>query len=90
MGVNRISLGVQSFNDDLLKMLGRAHNANEALKAIDIARSRFDNISIDLMCGIPGQSEQMFEKSLQEVVELDIPHISIYPLQIENNTVFYK
>lgn len=90
MGVNRLSLGVQSFDDDLLKMLGRAHSAEGALKAIETARKRFKNISIDLMCGIPGQSEKVFEESLRKAVELDISHISVYPLQIEPNTVFYK
>lgn len=90
MGVNRLSIGVQSFNDDLLKMLGRAHSAEGALKAIDVARKRFENISIDLMCGIPGQSEKTFEESLRKAIELDVPHISVYPLQIEPNTVFYK
>lgn len=90
MGVNRLSLGVQSFDDNLLQMLGRAHNAKGALDAIEIARQRFENISIDLMCGIPGQTEDVFRESLRRAVELDLPHISIYPLQIEPNTVFYK
>ena len=90
MGVNRLSLGVQSFDDDLLKMLGRAHSAEGALKSIEIARKRFENISIDLMCGIPGQSESTFEESLRKAIELNVPHISVYPLQIEPNTVFYK
>ena len=90
MGVNRLSLGVQSFDDDLLKMLGRAHSARSAIDSIEIARNRFENISIDLMCGIPGQSEKVFEESLRKVIELDVPHISVYPLQIEPNTVFYK
>lgn len=90
MGVNRLSLGVQSFDDDLLKMLGRAHSAEGARNAVEIARKRFDNMSIDLMCGIPGQSESTFEDSLRKAIELDIPHISVYPLQIEPNTVFYK
>lgn len=90
MGVNRLSLGVQSFDDDLLKMLGRAHSAEGALEAIETARKRFENISIDLMCGIPGQSESTFEESLRKAIELNVPHISVYPLQIEPNTVFYK
>lgn len=90
MGVNRLSLGVQSFDDDLLKMLGRAHSARSAVSALETARQRFDNISIDLICGIPGQSEQTFKESLEKAIELEIPHISIYPLQIEHNTVFYK
>lgn len=90
MGVNRLSMGVQSFNDNLLKMLGRAHDAKNAMKAIEIAKKRFENISIDLICGIPGQTEKDFESTLNQAIELNLPHISIYPLSIENNTVFYK
>lgn len=90
MGVNRLSLGVQSFDNDLLKMLGRAHDTECAMQAIDIARKRFENVSIDLMCGIPGQTEKTFEDSLRRIIELEIPHVSIYPLSIEYNTVFYK
>lgn len=90
MGVNRLSIGVQSFDDDLLQMLGRAHNSKKAFEAIETARKRFKNVSIDLMCGIPGQSEETFKKSLERAIELDLSHISIYPLTIEYNTMFYK
>ena len=90
MGVNRLSLGVQSFDNDLLQMLGRAHDSKKADEAIETARKRFDNVSIDLMCGIPGQSEDVFRKSLEHAIELNLPHISIYPLTIEYNTMFYK
>lgn len=90
LGVNRLSIGVQSFDDDILKMLGRIHDADAAKKAIEIAKTRFKNISIDLMCGIPGQNQDSFESSLKKAIELDVSHVSIYPLQIEANTVFYK
>lgn len=90
LGVNRISIGVQSFDNDILKMLGRAHDADIAKSAIEIAKSRFDNISIDLMCGIPGQSIDSFKSSLEAAIGLGVPHISVYPLSVEYNTVFYK
>ena len=90
MGVNRLSLGVQSFDDDMLKMLGRAHDSKTAINAIEAVRLRFDNFSIDLMCGIPGLSEDQFRESVQKAIDLKIPHISIYPLTIEYNTMFYK
>ncbi|MDO5328854.1 MAG: radical SAM family heme chaperone HemW [Coriobacteriia bacterium] len=90
LGVDRISIGVQSFDDDLLYMLGRAHDSARAIEAVDIAKERFKNISIDLMCGIPGQSIATFKKSLQQAIDLDVQHVSIYPLSIEHNTVFYK
>lgn len=86
MGVNRISLGVQSFDDDLLKAIGRAHDASDAVAAIQAARTRFDNISIDLMCGLPGQSIKAFEDGLKRAIELDLPHISVYPLTVEEGT----
>lgn len=88
LGVNRISLGVQSFDDDVLRTLGRAHDADKARSAIACARSRFENVSIDLMCGIPGQSEESFAASVREAVELGIPHVSVYPLTIEPFTPF--
>lgn len=90
LGVNRLSVGVQSFDDDILKMLGRAHNSKKAIDAIFCAKKRFENISIDLMCGIPGQSTKVLESSLNQFIDLSIPHISVYPLSVEYNTVFYK
>ena len=88
LGVNRLSIGVQSFDDTILQILGRAHNADDAKRAIVSAQERFENVSIDLMCGIPGQSEQVFEKSLNEAVSLGVQHVSIYPLSIEPHTPF--
>ena len=90
LGVDRISIGVQSFDDDILKLLGRAHDSKKAEEAIKIAKTRFDNVSIDLMCGIPGQSIESFKESLDKAISLDVQHISVYPLSIEYNTPFYK
>ena len=88
LGVNRLSLGVQSFDDEVLKVLGRAHDASKARDAIRVALERFENVSIDLMCGIPGQSSTSFEESLREAAELGVKHISVYPLTIEPHTRF--
>lgn len=88
LGVNRLSLGVQSFDDDVLGILGRAHDAQRARDAVRAAQERFENVSIDLMCGIPGQSAQSFEESLHEAVKLGVKHVSVYPLAIEPHTPF--
>ncbi len=90
LGVNRISIGVQSFDDGLLKILSRAHTSKEARNAISIAKTRFKNVSIDLMCGIPTQSLDMWEKDISAAIEMGIQHISVYPLTIEPKTKFYK
>lgn len=88
LGVNRLSIGVQSFNDGTLHTLGRAHDGARAREAVEIARERFDNISIDLMCGIAGQTLAFFLDDLKTAVTLGINHISIYPLAIEEGTPF--
>lgn len=88
LGVNRLSLGVQSLNDDLLKTLGRPHDQTQALRAIEIAQTRFDNVSIDMMCSIPGQTEEQLEADLRKALESGIKHVSMYPLTIEENTPF--
>ena len=90
LGVNRLSLGVQSFDDEVLSILGRAHDADAARRAIAAAQERFENISIDLMCGIPGQSLESFEVGVREAVALGVPHVSVYPLTIEPGTPFYR
>ena len=90
LGVNRLSLGIQSFDDDVLSILGRAHDAERARMAIEEAHERFENVSIDLMCGIPGQSTESFTASLEEAVKLNVTHVSVYPLAIEAHTPFYN
>ena len=90
LGVNRLSLGIQSFDDEVLAILGRAHNAERARQAIFEAQTRFENISIDLMCGIPGQSLESLDHSLECAIELGVKHVSMYPLAIEAHTAFDK
>ncbi len=90
MGVNRLSLGVQSFDDEILSLLGRAHDSHTALQAIKAAHERFENVSVDLMCGIPGQTDESFVASVRTAIEAGVTHVSVYPLAIENHTVFHN
>jgi len=89
-GVNRISIGVQSFDDAMLKALGRIHGAPEARRAIEAALAAFDNVNIDLMYGLPGQSEAMARADITEASRAGVPHVSAYQLTIEPNTVFWS
>jgi len=89
--VSRLSFGLQSVYDAQLKQLGRLHNYNRFLEVYNNAqKTGFKNINIDLMYGIENQSIADLENSLNEVIELNPEHISLYPLTIEENTVFYK
>jgi len=88
--VNRLSIGVQSFFEKDLKLMNRAHNAEEALKSLQLAKQYFDNISIDLIYGIPGQSNEQWIENLNTALELDIPHISSYALTVEPKTALEK
>lgn len=89
-GVNRLSIGVQSFNDDQLNQLGRIHNAEVARQAFAKARDAgFDNINLDLMYGLPGQSLEQAQADLQQAIDLQPEHISHYQLTIETNTSFF-
>ncbi len=88
LGVNRLSIGVQSFDDEVLSILGRPHDAKAAREAVRMAHERFENVSVDLMCGIPGQSDESFAESVRVAVELGVTHVSVYPLTIEEGTPF--
>ncbi len=91
LGINRLSIGVQSFNNRNLKALGRIHDANEALHAIELARNAgFDNFNIDLMFGLPEQKVDDAISDLEIAIEQSPTHISWYQLTIEPNTVFYS
>ena len=89
-GVNRISIGIQSFDDRMLAALGRIHSAAEARCAIDAAAASFDNINLDLMYGLPSQDAAMARHDLEQAIATGVPHISAYQLTIEPNTVFYR
>lgn len=89
--VNRISMGVQTFNDDLLKLLRRRHTSAQAHKAVRLLRSEgFENISLDLIFGLPGQSLEMWKYDVDTLLSLKTPHISAYSLQWEDGTELYK
>ena len=79
LGVNRLSIGVQSFDDGLLETLDRIHDSARAKQAVLDARERFENVSVDLMCGVPGQTPEMFEADVQTAVDLGVTHVSVYP-----------
>ena len=88
-GVNRLSLGIQSFADRQLTALGRIHSGQEAIKAAGVARKLFDNMNLDLMHGLPGQSTEQALQDLQIAASLKPDHISWYQLTIEPNTEFH-
>ena len=87
-GVNRVSLGVQSLEDDTLQFLGRLHGAQEALDAVETAQQNFDRVSIDLIYARPGQSAEQWTAELSRALALGTDHMSLYQLTIEPNTRF--
>ena len=87
-GVNRLSLGLQSFDDAALRFLGRAHSANEGLAALDIAQRQFARVSFDLIYALPGDTEQSWQASLERALSLGTTHLSLYQLTIEAGTRF--
>ncbi|MBS2969758.1 oxygen-independent coproporphyrinogen III oxidase [Metabacillus sp. KIGAM252] len=90
-GVNRFSIGVQSFEDRLLEKIGRVHRKQDVLRTVeDAKKAGFDNLSIDLMFGLPGQTAEDFERTLDLALSLDVQHFSAYSLIIEPKTVFYN
>ena len=79
LGINRLSIGIQSFDDDVLRFLNRAHDSNQALIAIDLARQAgFENISIDLIYAIPGQNQEQWRRNLSQALALSPEHLSQY------------
>ena len=91
LGVNRLSIGAQSFNDDVLKTAGRIHNKKDIFNVINNAkRIGFKNISLDLIIGLPGQTETVFYSDIRQTLDMEPEHISAYILSIEKNTKFYK
>ncbi|ALX48132.1 radical SAM family heme chaperone HemW [Lentibacillus amyloliquefaciens] len=90
-GVNRISLGVQVFDDAILEEIGRLHKVKDVYRTIDLLQKNdFKNISIDLIYALPHQTAEHFRRSLNEAVSFNLPHYSTYALQIEPKTVFYQ
>ncbi len=89
-GINRLSIGIQSFNQQHLLALGRVHNARDALKAVEIAQRNFDNINLDLMYALPGQTVEDTYQDIQIARTLGVSHLSVYHLTIEPNTLFHR
>jgi oxygen-independent coproporphyrinogen-3 oxidase len=90
IGINRLSIGIQSFFEDDLKMMNRAHNSAEAQKCLEEATKYFDNISLDLIYGIPGMSNEKWKRNIETALSFGIPHISSYALTVEPKTALNK
>lgn len=88
--VNRLSIGIQSFFEDDLKMMNRAHNMEEAKKCLEIATQYFDNISIDLIYGVPEMSNEKWLKNIETALSFGVPHISSYALTVEPKTALHS
>lgn len=88
--INRLSIGIQSFYEDDLKMMNRAHNSAEAKKCLEEATKYFDNISLDLIYGIPGMSDEMWKQNIETALSFGVPHISSYALTVEPKTALSK
>jgi oxygen-independent coproporphyrinogen-3 oxidase len=90
LGVNRLSVGIQSFNSDHLDALGRIHDAQQALRAVEIAQRSFDNFNLDLMYALPGQTLEQALADIGQAIALAPAHVSAYHLTIEPNTWFHR
>jgi oxygen-independent coproporphyrinogen-3 oxidase len=90
LGVNRLSIGVQSFDPLHLQQLGRIHDTGEALRAVEIAHAHFDNFNLDLMYALPQQTLVQAEADVRMAIQLGVPHLSAYHLTIEPNTYFHR
>ena len=90
IGINRLSIGIQSFFEDDLIMMNRAHNSDEARKCLQIASKYFDNISLDLIYGIPGMSNEKWKQNIETALSSGINHISSYALTVEPKTALKK
>lgn len=87
-GINRLSIGVQSFQDEQLRAIGRLHNGQDAKKAIEMALNLFERVNIDLMYALPKQTIQAAQNDIQTAIDFGVPHISAYQLTLESNTAF--
>ena len=90
IGINRLSIGIQSFFEDDLKMMNRAHNSAEAKECLQEATQYFDNISVDLIYGIPGMSNEKWLQNIEMALSFNIPHISSYALTVEPKTALHS
>ena len=90
LGINRLSIGIQSFDADRLRAIGRVHDDREAHRAVEIARANFDNFNLDLMYALPGQTHDQALVDVEQAITAGAPHVSAYHLTIEPNTLFHR
>ncbi len=90
LGINRLSIGIQSFDADRLRAIGRVHDDREAHRAVEIARANFDNFNLDLMYALPGQTHDQALADVEQAITAGAPHVSAYHLTIEPNTLFHR
>jgi oxygen-independent coproporphyrinogen-3 oxidase len=90
IGINRLSIGIQSFFEEELKWMNRAHNAQQATGNLQLARKEFENITIDLIYGSPLLTDEMWKQNVDRAIEFEIPHLSCYALTVEEKTPLYK
>ena len=91
LGINRLSIGVQSLDPDLLKFLTRIHSVEQVFETYDNARSAgFENVNCDLIYSIPGQSWKVWEQDLNQIIDLELNHISAYTITLEKGTDLFK
>lgn len=90
LGINRLSIGVQSFFEEELRWMNRAHSAELAVSSLQLAKHEFDNITIDLIYGSPLLSDEMWKQNVDTAIELNIPHLSCYALTVEEKTPLHK
>jgi len=88
--INRLSIGIQSFFEDDLQLMNRAHNSAEAQKCLEVATKYFDNISLDLIYGVPGMSNEKWKMNIEKALSFGVPHISSYALTVEPKTAMNK
>jgi len=88
--INRLSIGVQSFFEEDLKLMNRAHNAEEAIRCIELSKKHFENYSIDLIYGIPNMTEGRWMENVRKALSFEVPHISCYALTVEPKTALHK
>ena len=89
-GINRLSIGIQSFNSQYLKLLGRIHDGDEAVRAVEMAKQHFDNFNLDLMYALPTQTLDQAQRDIEVALAYAPPHLSLYHLTMEPNTYFAK
>jgi oxygen-independent coproporphyrinogen-3 oxidase len=89
-GINRLSIGIQSFNSQHLKLLGRIHDGDEAVRAVEMAKQHFDNFNLDLMYALPTQTVDQARRDIEKALTYAPPHLSLYHLTLEPNTYFAK